>query len=284
MNARVAIHAHVFYADLWPEIATCIDNVVAICGAGNVALVVTYPEANADIRAEIENRKFGCPVQLAGVPNRGYDVGPFVCEFLNGVDLDSVDYIVKIHTKRDVDTWMNFRPLKGAAWRRELLKFCSTEKAFRNTIDAFSRYPKLGMVTSHRVINYCGSDWGEDARAVKQMLRDEFGLAPRHLVTASGTMFCARAEIFKRFKGRYSFDDFPVVCAKTAHSDYGLAAQLEYAFTMSADAEGYVVSEGTWSPWVARIGYAFQSVVFCVLRRASNAVRSIATLRIFESK
>ena len=200
MGVRVAIHMHVFYADLWPELCACVDNVVAVCGAGDVSLVVTYPEMSVGLRAEIQNRKFGCPVRFVGVQNRGYDVGPFVCEFLNKVDLDSVDLVVKLHTKRDVDTWMNFRPMKGSQWRHELLKFCSTEKAFQKTIAAFSRYLKLGMVTSHRVINYCGSDWGEDARVVKQMLRDEFGLAPQHLVTASGTMFCARAEIFKRFK------------------------------------------------------------------------------------
>lgn len=284
MNARVAIHVHVFYADLWSELRACVRNVIAVCGARNVRLLVTYPEARSEIAQILEGELLECAVELIGVPNKGYDVGPFVSVFLSRVDLDSVDYIVKIHTKRNVDTWMNFRPLKGSAWRQELLKFCSTEKAFQKTIAAFSRYPKLGMVTSHRVINYCGSDWGRDAKVVRQLLCRDFGLAPRHLVTASGTMFCARAEIFKRFKGRYSFDDFLVVCAETAHSDYGLAAQLEYAFTMAADAEGYVVSEGTWPPWAARIGYALQSVVFCGLRRMSNAVRSITTLRIFESK
>lgn len=272
-EVKVGVHAHVFYPDLWPEVASCVDNIVAVCGAANVSIVVTHPESASDLKAEIEKRNFGCIVRVAGVPNRGYDVAPFVCEFLNKVDFDALDLVVKIHTKRDVDTWMNFRPMKGSRWRRELLKFCATRDAFRRTLEALGRYPKLGFVTSHRVINYCGSDWGKDARVVKQMLRDEFGLAPRHLVTASGTMFCARAEIFKRFKGRYSFDNFPVVCAKTAHSDYGLAAQLEYAFTMAADAMGYVVSEGRWSPRMARLGYAVESAAFRVLRLMSDAVR-----------
>lgn len=273
MNARLAIHAHVYYADLWSELGACIRNVIAACGGRNVRLLVTYPEVKPEILQILNGESFGCAMEIVSVPNRGYDVGPFVCEFLPRVNLSEVDYIVKIHTKRDVDTWMNFRPMKGAKWRRELLKFCATQEAFRRTLEALGRYPKLGFVTSHRVINYCGSDWGKDARVVKQMLRDEFGLAPRHLVTASGTMFCARAEIFKRFKGRYSFDNFPVVCAKTAHSDYGLAAQLEYAFTMTADAMGYVVSEGRWSPRMALFGYAVESVAFRVLRLMSDAIR-----------
>lgn len=282
MSVRVAIHAHVFYADLWPEIAACIDNVVAVCGAGNVTLVVTCLETNVNLRTEIGSRGFGCPVRLVGVPNRGYDVGPFVCEFLNTVDLDSIDLIVKLHTKRDVDTWINFRPMKGSEWRRELLKFCATENAFRKTIDAFARYPELGMVASHRVINYCGSDWGGEAKVVRQMLRDDFGLAPQHLVTASGTMFCARSEVLKPFRGRYEFADFPFVSARSAHCDYGLAARLEYAFTMVADAMGYVVSEGRWSPMLAYVGYAVQSVLFRALRFVSNAVRcfTVQTLNV----
>lgn len=272
---KVAIHAHVFYDELWPELEGCIRNIVEVCGADKVELAITYPETHAALERLLkeEAATFGCDCEVVPVPNRGYDVGPFACEFLPRVNLSETDYIVKIHTKRDVDTWMNFRPMKSSKWRRELLKFCATRDAFRRTLEALGRYPKLGFVTSHRVINYCGSDWGEDARVVKQMLRDEFGLAPRHLVTASGTMFCARAEIFKRFKGRYSFDDFPVICAKTAHSDYGLAAKLEYAFTMAADAMGYVVSEGRWSPRMARLGYAVESVAFRVLRLMSDTIR-----------
>lgn len=275
MRQLVAIHAHVFYDELWSELEACIRNVVEVCGADRVKLVITCPEAHAALEQLLkeEASTFGCDCEVVPVPNQGYDVGPFVCEFLQRVKLTEVDYIVKIHTKRDVDTWMNFRPMKGSKWRRELLKFCATKEAFRRTLKALERYPKLGYITSHRVINYCGSDWGADARVVKQMLYKEFGLAPRHLVTASGTMFCARAEIFKHFKGHYSFGDFSVVCAKTAHSDYGLAAQLEYAFTMTADAMGYVVSEGRWSPRMARIGYAIESVVFCALRFMSDAVR-----------
>lgn len=278
MNVRVAIHAHVFYADLWPELEKCIRNVVATCGADKVELVITYPEMHAALEQLFKEGgvTFGCDCEVIPVPNRGYDVGPFVCEFLPRVNLSETDYIVKIHTKRDVDTWMNFRPMKGSKWRCELLKFCATKEAFRRTLKALGRYPKLGFVTSHRVINYCGSDWGADAQMVKQMLRDEFGLFARHLVTASGTMFCARTEIFKPFQGRYTFDDFPLVCEKSAHRDYGLAAQLEYAFTMAADAMGYVVSEGCWAPVLARAGYAVQSLVFSALRLASNTVRRIA--------
>lgn len=272
---KVGVHAHVFYPDLWPEIASCIDNIVDVCGAANVMVVVTHPGSAVGLKAEIEKKTFGCVTMVIGVPNRGYDVGPFVCEFLNKVDLDSLDLVVKLHTKRNVDTWLNFRPLRGASWRNMLLSFCSSFKEFERVVLAFAKHPRLGYVAKHRLINYCGSDLRDQVEPVCRMLQDEYSLYPRHMVTISGTMFCARARLLKCFKGRYKFEDFPLVNGTNAHRDYGLAAMLEFAFTLAADAMGYFVSEGRFPVWFTRFGYAMQSAVYLSLRTFHSFLRSV---------
>lgn len=275
VEVKVGVHAHVFYPDLWPEVASCIDNIVAVCGAANVLIVVTYPESVPILRVEIEKRTFGYGARIVGVPNRGYDVGPFVCEFINKVDLDAFDLIVKLHTKRNVDTWLNFRPLKGASWRKMLLSFCSSRKEFERVVFAFAKYSRLGYVTKHRLVNYCGSDLHDQVEPVCRMLRDEYSLCPQHMVTISGTMFCARAKLLKCFQGRYAYEDFVLVDRANAHKDYGLAAQLEFAFTLAADAMGYLVSEGRFPVRFARFGYAMQSAAYLSLRAFHVFLRSV---------
>ena len=59
---------------------------------------------------------------------------------------------------------------------------------------------------------------------------------------------------------------------RNAHREYGMATQLERAFTMAADAMGLVVSEGVKSPRLAMLGYAVQSAWFRTLRLMTKVV------------
>ena len=54
-------------------------------------------------------------------------------------NLDETDFVVKLHSKRDISGIINFLPLRGSGWRRRLLAFCATPAAFRRSLAAFAR-------------------------------------------------------------------------------------------------------------------------------------------------
>ena len=105
---RIAICVHAFYPELMPDIILCVRNFLAVCGNDNVHVFLTIPEEHPLVP------DLDCCSHLAvmAVPNRGYDIAPFF-HTLNNLDLNDYDYIVKLHTKRDVDCFVNFRLLKG---------------------------------------------------------------------------------------------------------------------------------------------------------------------------
>ena len=274
---RIAIHAHVFYANIWPEIKCCVDNIISVCGASNVLLVVTYPDTMSDVRELFKGFHPLCRFRLSPVPNRGYDIAPFLVEFLGNLDLSHFDYIVKLHTKRDTKkVWCHFRPFLGAEWRRALLSFCSSEEEVSRVLKAFERHPRLGMVASHRVINYSGSDCLLVVRETSRILQKSMKLVPKHFVTVNGTMFIVRANLLEFCQGQYEIGDFtPAGIGERAHKDYGLAGTLEFLFPMGVDAQGYVISEGKWSPTIALFGYKLQTLFFLSLRFCSDLLRKI---------
>lgn len=270
---RVVLHIHVFNLEVLPEIATAALNLKLAVGKDNLRAVVTYPNGRPDIEAAARAAAPDCDCRFAAVPNRGYDIGPFVCEVLNKEDLSGFDLVAKLHTKRDVDTWINFRKFLGPAWRRELLRpFSADPWAAKRVLKAFARWPEFGFATGHGVINYCATDGTAEALEVKSWLEREFLLHVRYPVIAPGSIFIARSKVFLPFVGKFSWDDFVEVTEQNAHREYGLASRLERAFTMAADAMGMVVSEGVKSPRQAMLGYALQSAWFRALRLLTKAV------------
>ena len=98
---HTAVIAHVFYTELWEELKICINNIRECVLAGSVDVFITYPR----IRTFVETIP---GARVVSVENRGWDSWPF-CKILNEIDLSSYDYVVKLHTKRDIPRfWLNF--------------------------------------------------------------------------------------------------------------------------------------------------------------------------------
>lgn len=270
---NVIIHLHVFNLAVLDEIEVAARNIVSAVGVGNVFAIITYPENVPTAESAAKAISLPCDKRLTAVPNRGYDIGPFVCEVLNKTNLDDFDLVAKLHTKRDIDVWINFRKLTGPAWRKELLGPFSSLESAQKSIAAFAKWHRLGYVTGHNVINYCGSDSLSEATATSNWLKQEYSLAARHPVTAPGSIFMARTDILKPFANRYSWNDFVEVTSDNAHREYGLATRLERSFAMAADAMGFVVSEGRYSPSIAIAGYRIQSTAFKSLRAITKLIR-----------
>jgi len=194
---------HLFYVDIWPELADCIRNV------GPCDIVVTCQDERA---AEVARRDFP-DAKLMPVENRGFDVWPFF-QVLRATDLSKYDVIVKLHTKRDCESFFNGRFFRGSEWRDSLLGFCRTPEAWRRTQELLAD-AEVGMVAGHDVIVH---------RRVfpRGHLRRSFDLARRKVEELSGksaagggfvagTMFAAKPVVFAALKPeRFTAADFPV--------------------------------------------------------------------------
>lgn len=272
--ARIAVHAHVFYSDLWPELRRCIQNIINTCETGFATTFITYPEENQALARTLKKEADWENTRLIPVQNRGYDVGPFILEVINKINLDSYDYIVKLHTKRNVNFWLNFRYFKDSDWRDALLSFCITEKAFQQTLAALSKNRKIGMIASSKLINYACSDLPMDIPKHREAMKT-LGLQMNHPVTVVGTMFMVRSNLLKPFQNRYTTNDFTPVNATSAHLDYGMAGKLEYHIPIAVSAQGYFICEGKYPLWVAHVGYKTMAYIYASLRTIARTIEKV---------
>ncbi len=241
---RIILHAHVYYPELWPELLTCVENLRAEVGSDSLFVVATYPEANSDSHKMLEQSLRSVQHEIVAVPNRGYDVGPFVEYVLNRKDFALFDYVIKIHTKRTTDYFLLFRMFRGAAWRRELLSFCSTRKALRRSLRAFSRAPRLGMIAGSHVISRGGLDYSRNEIRWITRHAPELGVSSRGATVVWGTMFMARTKCLLPLAHRNTLADFEAVDPETAHTAYTLAHWYEDVLAFFVTAQGWLVSDG----------------------------------------
>ena len=270
IRRRVAIHLHVFYPEMLEELVACIRNIETVCGEGRVDVVTTCPVGRNDIRGRIGDLLPAA--QLVEVPNAGYDVGPFF-EFLNRINLDDYDYVVKLHTKRDKPLdWVNFRRFRGGEWRRALLSFCSTIEAVRWSLRAFERDPRLGVVADRRVMDPSGIAQGDFGWQEVGALR-RLGFHPARHTFVYGTMFMMRASLLKAVQHKVHISDFSMV--DRPHVDYGLALEWEMALPVLAEVQGFYVSDGKIPAALIRPYLLLLKIKFTFLRRSIDLVRNL---------
>ena len=204
---RILAIVHVFYPEFWPELVRCLHNVGAACD-----VVVTLP-AGSDFVAKIHQDLPAARVIFCD--NRGFDIWPFFSA-LDEVGLSGYTHILKIHTKRDVHTCpptvFNAFNYEGPRWRNALLSFISDKAAFARCRALFEKDTSVSMVAGRDVI----LRRRDVKHPVVRQTFDEalsyaataFGIHPKRPRFVAGTMFIAKADIFKPFIGRFSALDF----------------------------------------------------------------------------
>ena len=230
---RFAIHVHVFYSELWSEIANCLKNFPpAECD-----IFITAPAKNEVLCQQIINSLPNASYEIT--ENRGYDVGPFV-ETINHIELSQYEYIVKLHTKRNWRGWFNSTFVRGSIWRDLLIEFCATKDNLNRCLSIFSADPNVGVVASPDVIVKHG-DYLE-AEIVKQkaeMLIHKCGLIPRDRTFVGGTMFICRAKLLRPIQGLHSISDFDII---HKHELGTLAHVYERLLGYIISAQGYHIA------------------------------------------
>lgn len=142
---KTAVIAHVFYPEMWPELAECIRNI-----GGKRDVIVTYVDPSSVVAA----RRDFSEARFVECENRGFDVWPFI-KALAELRPSDYDAIVKLHTKRDINLGFDCRfngcDFNGPNWRNRLLAFCRTPDAWRRTCATLSRRG-VGMVADADLI------------------------------------------------------------------------------------------------------------------------------------
>lgn len=197
---RIAIHAHIFYPVLWPELAKCIHSFDQF----HADLFLTYPETLPDSFSETLLHDFP-NASVRRLENRGYDIGPFV-DTISRIGLDDYDIVVKLHTKRNRRAIVKFMPYWGGMWRRKLLAFCATPHAVKHTLSVFDLYPEVGAVGHGDLIMHSSDELTPGAASTP--VDQDFSFV-------AGTMFAIRAKLLKRITAEISFADFPAMQGRT---------------------------------------------------------------------
>ena len=231
---RIAIHLHLYYQNMWPQIK---HNLASINNA-TCDLFVTLTEENQELKKEI--LAFHPNSQIWIVANRGYDVGPFI-DFLHHIDLDKYDLILKLHTKsqtKAVALVINGLILDKKLWKDFLFQgLLATPKLFNNIITQFKLDPKLGMVGAKRLIT-TKEKTSEISRPLVNKIMKKLGFStPKEIKFIAGTMFMCRTQILKPIKNNYSLTDFEKT--KGSSTDGTLAHALERVFGTLTIALGY---------------------------------------------
>ncbi len=252
----ILIHVHAFYTELLPEIEKAIKSFEPYPHE----VWVTYVEDNQEMAKALSHFERVIPV-----PNRGYDVGPFV-KVLNSVDLSKYSYIAKLHTKRDLKkgTFLKNVPVSGPLWRNYLLSY-SKPKNLAACIAAFEADPTLGMVGHHALIH--NTDPGdEDAWEGGVELLHRCNLEERNSHYICGTMFMCRAELMQPIKELLANEEFEIPTRKVP---YSISHAVERLLGMCVTAQGYEIKDVYTSGkdrWLLRLKCFLLPLPYKILR------------------
>ena len=199
---KIFVHVHIYYANLWAELKNALKNITVPYDL-TISFVADHPEVEADIL------KFKSDAKIMHVENKGWDIGPFI-RALQSIDLNDYDYVIKLHTKRDLpglfsanDFPFYCRLLKGRLkyrneWRRDLLRFLSSKKNFQKCLDAFENDSQLGMTSYFELI--CNGGEGDNvAYEQAQELLSRMGFSKKDFTFVAGTMFMTREKLLIPF-------------------------------------------------------------------------------------
>lgn len=247
MMHKLSIVVHVYYPEMWQELADCIRNF----DLQSADVFVTIPQG-AEASFEGRIRAEFPMADVYRLENRGYDLGPFFF-ILGKIDLTEYDYVVKLHTKRNRIGFVNYLPLFGGTWRRKLLGFCRTRSRVEKSLFLLESDDSVGMVGHGDLI---------------MSTRDEMdGVLHRREDEAfdfvAGTMFVARASVLQPLKATIRFEDFPVMKGRA----FGFAHECERLLGQAVHAQGLRIAANPSRGFIFRVLSSVACGLYRLLKR-----------------
>ena len=228
-DPRVLVVAHVYYPELWPELADRVELV-----SGRVELAVTLVRGRADSLGDAILARFP-QATVRVLENRGRDIWPLVqvLDLVPGHDL-----VLKLHTKRSPHM------RSGDAWRAELLDgICGSTDQVNRIVEAFCVEPRLGLVAPPG--NVLGREFLGNNAARLRTLASRGGVSYdlAHLWFPAGSMFWARPEVLLPLSDLgLTAEDFGI---ETGAIDGTLPHALERYLGLVALSQGLAVVESS---------------------------------------
>ncbi len=229
-KGRILVHVHLYYHEMWSQLRNCLENLQGTHWDLCVTLV------KHDTALEDKIKAFKPEVLMLTVLNRGFDVGPFL-EALSHYDLSNYDFVLKLHSKRNVlplTTVNGIVDVSGSRWRELLLSLVSSKDNFFKCINAFAQDPSLGMAGNYSLIQKVVKRGDFNSFVLRQAsdLLKSLNLTPypqESFCFVAGTMFMMRAEIAQKLKDlNLHCEDFEV--PDRQKRDFDLAHVFEYLF------------------------------------------------------
>ena len=230
---KLAVIVHVFYADLWPEIADCLRNVDV-----PFDLFVTFQDEAtvAAARADFPSARF------VRVENRGFDIAPFL-SVLDALDPSAYTHVLKLHTKRDVSVPVGFngREVAGPEWRNWLLSFVRTPERWAASRARIEGDGSVGMIAAAEcILDRRATEGKEERRAYDAAVCEaarRFGVPASALRGASfvgGTMFLSRMDALALLRGKFAPADFAAADDRHLTNSFAHVAERLIGFAVCA--------------------------------------------------
>jgi hypothetical protein len=187
-RTEVCALMHLFYADLWPELAGFARNFNSV--SHDVYVNIVDIAWTPGFQRELRQLSPGAFVQLSN--DAGRDIGGFI-RLLDNVDIKKYDLFAFMHSKKSP----HIAPEKGDYWRRCLLRaFAATPDVVAECVRTFKEDPTVGLIGAKE---WRATEMGKNQVQYDRVL-DLFQIEPQHrsVEYLSGTMFLVRSEVVQR--------------------------------------------------------------------------------------
>ena len=277
---NIAIHAHVFYADLAEEFAKYLDHMPF-----DYDLFVSVPDES--VRETCAQALAMLPHQRAFtlqiVPNRGRDIAPMFCTF--GAQLKTYSFVAHIHTKKSL-----YNKGRTTGWREYLLDgLLGSPEHIRRVFALLAGPDKIGMVypQTHATVPYQAHTWLAN-RIEGEKWCHQLGIAKApsgYFDFPAGSMFWARTDALRPlFDAGLTLENFP---PETGQIDGTFAHTLERLLGVVPFNSGWSLAvlrdqaQPSWSRW--RVDQFFNRTADGMFERLTAPNVSLVVFDIFDT-
>lgn len=230
---KIAVHAHMHYADLMEQVA---DRLERVPYAYDLIVTITDASARAAVAEVLAAKVKRARARVMIVPNKGRDVKPFYCDVASL--LEGYDIIGHIHGKKSA-----FNNGATTGWLDYLLDcLMGSEETVEVIFERFRRDARAGVIypAMYDRLPYWANTWLSN-RGWAGRLRDRLylqALPETYFSYPVGNMFWARREAIRPLlELGLCADDFP---DEKGQNDGEIMHALERMTTVVARDRGYV--------------------------------------------
>ena len=226
----LAVHLHLFYVDLLPELVSYFANIPY-----HFDLYISCQE-DADvaaIKAGLKDLKQVKTIDIRRLPNRGRDIAPLYVKF--AAEILKHDYFLHIHSKKSL-----YSGEEKGGWRRYCLEILLGSQEKINDIFDLFKNQNAGLVYPdiHEEVPMIAYSWLANEGAATQLFADyDLGQMPAVFNYPAGSFFWARTDALRPLlEHGYTYEDFP---REQGQTDGTLAHALERIVPFISRKQGY---------------------------------------------